>query len=53
MLTVAPSGSTKLLISLLTPMFSSTHSLVIGSVADRVVHHSTCPVFLLPVSERS
>ncbi|MCB0203092.1 MAG: universal stress protein, partial [Anaerolineae bacterium] len=27
--------------------------LIIGSVADRVVHHSTCPVFLLPVSERS
>ena len=23
--------------------------LVMGSVADRVVHHSTCPVFLLPV----
>ena len=25
--------------------------LVIGSVADRVVHHSTCPVFLLPVRD--
>lgn len=25
--------------------------LVLGSVADRVVHHATCPVFLVPVSE--
>lgn len=26
--------------------------LVMGSVADRVVHHSRCPLFLLPVHER-
>ncbi|MEZ4769123.1 MAG: universal stress protein [Caldilineales bacterium] len=25
--------------------------LVMGSVADRVVHHSTCPIFLLPVRD--
>lgn len=25
--------------------------LVLGSVADRVVHHASCPVFLLPVHE--
>lgn len=26
--------------------------LVLGSVADRVVHHALCPVFLVPVHER-
>jgi nucleotide-binding universal stress UspA family protein len=26
--------------------------LVVGSVADRVVHHASCPVFLVPVHER-
>ena len=26
--------------------------LVVGSVADRVLHHSPCPAFLLPVRER-
>ncbi|MEA3338035.1 MAG: universal stress protein [Chloroflexota bacterium] len=26
--------------------------LVVGSVADRVVHHTNCPVFLVPVHER-
>ena len=34
MLTVAPSGKTKLEILLETPIFSSTHSIVIGNVAE-------------------